>query len=197
MKANEFNMIRILALFMVINLWGCGRQSKEDKLSSEMKAFYGKKILFTDNLFRNKGDDSLAMNPIQHIPYKIVAYIDSVGCTPCALEKLTLWEKYIPRLEQWNVSLLFIVRNSNIGEVEQVVQEFRIPFPIFFDPGGLFETTNRLPANPLFRIFLLNQDNQVIFIGAPIQNEKSWTLFEKTMQRLIANKNQLPGLIKQ
>lgn len=31
MKANEFNMIRILALFMVINLWGCCRQSKEDK----------------------------------------------------------------------------------------------------------------------------------------------------------------------
>lgn len=32
MKANEFNMIRILALFMVINLWGCCGQWKEDKL---------------------------------------------------------------------------------------------------------------------------------------------------------------------
>lgn len=28
MKANEFNMNRILALFMVINLWGCCGQWK-------------------------------------------------------------------------------------------------------------------------------------------------------------------------
>lgn len=84
-----------------------------------------------------------------------------------------------------------------LGRSNRSFKNFEYRFPIFFDPDGIFETTNRLPANPLLRIFLLNQDNQVIFIGAPIQNEKSWTLFEKTMQRLIANKNQLPGLIEQ
>lgn len=173
-------MNRLVIIFIVFFLCGCFKQSKKDKLVSEMRAFYGREISFTDNLFLSKGNDSILTECLT-APYKIIAYVDSVRCTPCALEKMTLWEKYTPKLEAWNISLLFIVRNSNIDEVEETVKELQIPFPILFDVNGEFEYKNQLPADPLLRIFLLNQDNQVIFIGAPIQNEKSWTLFEKTM----------------
>ena len=189
-------MNKFILIFISFIIFSCVKQPKETDLTLEMKRFYGKKVSFTDNLIYSQKKDSLQLSNLLIKPYKLIVYVDSAACTPCSLEKMTLWKKYNKELIKLNVTLIFMICHSNIHKINDILHELQIINPVFLDVNGVFAKINQLPKNPELRTFLLNPDNQIIFIGAPIQNEKSWILFEKIMNKLIANNNQLPGLSK-
>ena len=40
---------------------------------------------------------------------------------------------------------------------------------------------NQFPAEPAFQTFLLDSLNRVLLIGSPVENDKIWTLYQRSL----------------
>lgn len=182
--------IVLLAIFTVV--FSCKEKTKKNRLAIELKAFYGQTVTFPEELKSASGQ----LPDFKDYPgsqnYKIIAYIDSAACTPCTLQTFTLWKNFTEKLEESNTRLIIILKSDRVREIQEILTYYDIDFPAFTDPEGHFRTVNRLPENPLLHTFLVDKNNRVAFVGSPIQNEKSWLLFQKTITQLNGNHGVLP-----
>lgn len=49
-----------------------------------------------------------------------------------------------------------------------------LSYPIYMDTTGVFRRTNpQLPSNPMLHTFLLDENNEVLAVGNPLENEKN------------------------
>lgn len=58
-----------------------------------------------------------------------------------------------------------------------------LPYPIYMDTTGIFHRTNpQLPSNPMLHTFLLDENNEVLVVGNPLENEKIDRMFWRTVK---------------
>ena len=73
-------------------------ESEKERLNRLVKEWEGKEILFpTNSTFTIQGKDTVDFD-FKDADYKIVTYIDSIGCTSCKLQ-LHNWKKLMERVE--------------------------------------------------------------------------------------------------
>ena len=49
---------------------------------------------------------------------------------------------------------------------------------------GDMQKINQFPAEPAFQTFLLDSLNRVLLIGSPVENDKIWTLYQRSLSSL-------------
>ena len=54
-------------------------------------------------------------------------------------------------------------------------------YPLFYDYKNKVGELNMFSKEPRFQTFLLNQNNEVILIGNPIDNKYLWNLYKQTI----------------
>ena len=86
---NMFNKICSL-LFLAGVLFSC-QESEKERISRLVKEWDGKEIVFPDRpVFTIQGRDTVSC-PSGNFPYKVLTYIDSLGCASCKLQ-LPRWK---------------------------------------------------------------------------------------------------------
>ena len=124
----------------------------------------GKEILFpTQSIFTIQGRDTVDFDFID-ADYKIVTYVDSVGCMGCKLF-LSRWKSFITQVESIvdkKIVFLFYIHSSKKDETSYVTRRESFNYPICIDEWNEFYSLNPFPLEKNYVSFLLDNENRII-----------------------------------
>jgi len=170
----------ILLVILVLSIQSC---SKKKYQVESMIDYWNKKEIFIPKVlkFKSIGRDTNCL-PILNHKYKVLVYIDSLGCTACHLE-MPEWAKFMEscKSKAYDVSYLFVVQSNRYFDFEHKLKIYGFTYPIIYDPKDEFNKLNKFPKEDKYRTFLLDERNRVIIIGSPLNNEKIRALYETVL----------------
>ena len=101
----------LVGILSIVCFFSCQDKERE-RFSNLVHDWQGKEILFPDSLvFARFGTDTVDNILSPDAPYKILVYIDSLGCTTCKLQ-LDRWKEFIAYVDSaTNDRIPFCFRN--------------------------------------------------------------------------------------
>jgi glutaredoxin len=120
---------------------------------------------------------------MQEHEYMAVVYVDSVTCTSCKFNNLTMWKHLEKNLEKNNTGVLFVIRNSDEQSVIEALKSNKLTFPFIFDNGGKFKANNEIFKFARSNVFVMDRNKNVIMAESPIENEQTWAMFLKRVKK--------------
>lgn len=161
----------VLGLCVCLLVSSC-EESEKERLSRLVKEWEGKEILFpTHSTFTIQGKDTVDFQ-FQGAEYKVVTYVDSVGCTSCKLQ-LHRWKEFLSEVDSLtngNVSFLFYFHPKDMKELRYLTRRDAFTHPVCFDEKDEFNQLNHFPSEMMFQTFLLDERNRVVALGNPVLN---------------------------
>lgn len=144
----------------------------------------GREIIYSPNMqFTLQGHDTLNLDLIK-CKYKIVTYVDSVGCVSCKLN-LQKWMDFASEIDSISlngVCFQFIFQPYRLNELLLMLKQSQFKLPVCIDLKNQFSQLNNFPEDEDFHSFLLDQYNKVIAIGNPTFNFKIREFYLKIIQ---------------
>lgn len=170
----------ILGLFI---LSGC---SDERKTKAELEDLYGRAV--TINLSemecRHSAVDTIPVDDNLKAKFTFVNFVDTTQCSPCTLNKMYQWNKYIEKLRKKGVKFVFIFEPSKalLEDVYLSIESSGLKNPIYVDTSYVFSKDNDfIPQDAKYHSFLLDDEGQIIIVGNPLLNQKVEKLIDKTI----------------
>jgi hypothetical protein len=182
----KFLLFLLSIIFFTLSLTTC-KDKKIVEMESAMQEWMGRAIIFPDIMptmshIRNK--DTLKY-VVTGDKYKIVLYIDSIGCTKCKIG-LQAWKAYIREVNS-EVDFLFYFHPKNEKELIFALKNELFNYPIYFDRNDELNKFNHFPTNPMLQCFLLDKNNKVLAIGNPANNPQIWMLYKEIISGEVSN----------
>lgn len=160
------------------------KESDKDKITRLVKEWEGKEIHFPPrSIFTIQGKDTVDF-PFEKAEYKIVTYVDSIGCISCKLQ-LPRWKSFIHTVDSIShvkVPFVFYFHAKTIKELRYVTRRDDFHYPICLDIKDEFNSINHLPSEMLLQTFLLDKDNKIIAMGNPVHNPKIKELYLQILE---------------
>lgn len=125
---------------------------------------------------------------------KIVAYSDSMACSSCAVDKLYTWLDMIKKTEPYgekiNYNFIFCPKKEERENVEFAIKTLaHFNYPVYVDTLGLFEGLNpQIPHIANLHTFFLDENNNVLLVGNPINNKKIEKLFWQIVEEKLGKR---------
>lgn len=171
----EINIIGyILLVFIATILSSCKEKNQTKEIVKIITEWQNKKIIFPDNMiFSNNGQDSLDYI-IPQSDYKILLYVDSIGCVSCNLN-LNQWSKFISEIDSLTsnqVPVLMFFHPKDKREILYLLKRDAITTPVCLDMDDKLNSINNFPSRNDFQCFLLDKNDKVVGVGNPISNPK-------------------------
>lgn len=161
----------VLGLCVCLLVSSC-EESEKERLSRLVIEWEGKEILFpTHSTFTIQGKDTVDFQ-FQDAEYKVVTYVDSIGCTSCKLQ-LHRWKEFLSEVDSLtngNVSFLFYFHPKDMKELRYFTRRDAFTHPVCFDEKDEFNQLNHFPSEMMFQTFLLDERNRVVALGNPVLN---------------------------
>jgi len=177
-------MRRITFFILIIGVLLCFvsacKNKHEKKLVVELRRFKEKTITLPDNMIAKSCDEQVPPDTtLLCCPLKMVVYVNQDGCQRCKLWSLLPIYMFILENQYLvNFGVVIILNTSDMETAYNVLTEMRFCKTVFYDLNGTFEHLNpHLPANEQFHTFLLNEDNRIVLVGNPVQNEQLKKLY--------------------
>lgn len=174
--------MRCLYLLLTIScFYSC--KDRRDDITQLVNKWEDKEIVFpAHSIFTVQGRDTVSFS-FSDANYKIVSYIDSVGCTGCKLH-LPRWRRFmyeVDTLMNASVPFVFYFHPKNIEDLRYIIRRDTFTHPVCLDVSDKFNILNHFPSEKAFQTFLLNKKNKIIAIGNPILNPKVKELYLKIL----------------
>ena len=174
-------LLKWLVCLCVIPFLASCAESDKERLSKLVNEWERKEILFpTHSTFTIQGKDTVDFE-FKDADYKVVTYVDSVGCTSCKLQ-LPRWKELIAEVDSLtdeNVPFLFYFHPKDVRELRYFTKVDAFTYPICFDEKDNFNRLNRFPSEMMFQTFLLDKENKVVALGNPVLNPMVKELYLK------------------
>ena len=159
-------------LLMLCLLAAC-QDSDKQRLTRLVEEWDGKEVVFPPQaVFTVQGKDTVAFR-WQDSPYRIVTYVDSIGCASCKLQ-LPKWKQLMVETDslfgKGRLEYVFFFHPKDVRELSYLTRRDGFTHPVCFDREDAFNRLNRFPSEMALQTFLLNGDNRVIAIGNPVHN---------------------------
>ena len=168
-------LVGIVALMFITS---CNETEKE-RINRLVKEWEGKEIKFPPHsTFIVLGKDTVDFT-FNDADYKILTYVDSVGCTSCKLH-LSRWKELIHSVDSLSggkVPFLFYFHPTDMRELRNFVYSETFSYPVCFDEKDELNRLNSFPTELAFQTFLLDRNNKVIAIGNPTYGPKIKNLY--------------------
>ena len=136
----------------------------------------------THSIFTIQGKDTVDFS-LADADYKVVTYIDSVGCTSCKLQ-LPRWKQFMQEVDSTlnrPVPFVFYFHPKDMKELRYITRRDAFVYPVCFDEMDDFNQLNQFPGEMTFQTFLLDKDNKVVAMGNPVHNPKVKELYLKVL----------------
>ncbi len=177
-------------LYPLFLLASCSGESGSVK--QEMASLLSHPIeICQDAMITVRGRDSLVQDYFAS-DFKMVVYTDSMGCSSCALQSLYRWEDLIEYAEQFDGALkyYFIFNPPKSENIRMALRTSMLDYPMLLDSLGEFERLNpHLPRNKAMHTFLLDEDNNVVLVGNPLNNPE----IEKMLKTIVEERLKTPS----
>lgn len=174
--------IVVFFLIFVVLLSSCKRTQQEE-IADIYAEWMGKQIIMPQNpIFTIDAKDTVTVEYKNN--YKIVMYVDSIGCLSCHLP-LKTWEHFshtVDSLVGRHVPTLIFVNVTKLRDIGMVLERHDYHRPICIDTKDEFNQLNKFPKYEIFRCFLLDENNKVVLVGNPTQNAKVAELYLKAIK---------------
>lgn len=176
-------MNRILYISLSVILFISCENKDREILVKLMQEWKGREILYPNDMhFFMQGRDTLNADSI--CMYKIITYIDSIGCMSCKLG-LSQWQDFAVNVDSIfpnTVHFQFVFQPYKLNEIRLLLKRERFNHSVYIDKNNKFNKLNKFPSNMNFQTFLLDRNNRVIAIGNPIYNPKVKELYLKIIK---------------
>ena len=177
------NFRNFIIIFILFSLFSCGNQKKEDVVAL-LQTWSGREILFPANpVFTVQGKDTIDFSMLGK--YKILTYVDSVGCISCKLQ-LGKWRTFMEEVDSLgmnSVKFLFFFSPEKRRDLLITLKSEIFTYPVCIDKENSLNELNHFPATDMnFHTFLLDEDNKVLAMGNPIHNPKVKELYFRIIQ---------------
>ena len=113
--------------------------------------------------------------------YKILTYVDSVGCLSCKLQ-LDRWKELMEDGGFSGVDFLFFFSPEKMRDIVGTLRAEGFTHPVCIDRDNRLNRLNHFPADPTFQTLLLDKDNRVLAVGNPVHNPKVKELYLKIIR---------------
>lgn len=146
-----------------------------------MNEWQGKQIVFPENLIFTRYLTDTTDYRIPQSEYKVLVYVDSIGCTSCKLQ-LHKWKElidYTDSVTQNKVPFLFFFHPKDAKEIRYLLKRDGFDRPICIDLDDRLNKLNKFPADMTFQTFLLDKNNKVSVLGNPVHNTAVKDLYLK------------------
>ncbi len=168
-----------LYLLLLLSYFCSCQESREEAMLRLVNEWNGKEVKFPSrSVFTIQGRDTVDFE-YAGADYKIVTYIDSVGCTSCKLQ-LSRWKELMAEVDSLmdgNVPFLFYFHPKDVRELRYLTRRDGFTYPVCFDKEDGLNRLNRFPSDMAFQTFLLDKDNKVVAMGNPVLNPKVKELY--------------------
>jgi len=172
-------MRKIVTLIMCVWILASCQESREEAMLRLVNEWNGKEIKFPSrSVFTIQGKDTVDFGFVD-ADYKVVTYIDSVGCTSCKLQ-LPRWKKLVEEVDSLtggSVPFLFYFHPKDLKELRYYTRRDDFTYPVCFDEKDELNQQNQFPSDMTFHTFLLDRDNKVVAMGNPVLNPKVKELY--------------------
>ena len=149
-----------------------------------VKEWQGKEIRFPEKpVFTRFVTDTTDYRIPAAADYKVVVYVDSIGCVSCKLQ-LRKWKEFIAQVDSatdGNVPFLFFFQSKDNDELRYILRRDNFTLPVCIDTDNHFYKLNHFPGEMTFQSFLVDRDNHVKVIGNPIHNLSVRDLYLKEL----------------
>ena len=173
-------MRTIVGIICIVLFTACS-ESREEAVYRLVKEWTGKEIKFPErSVFTVQGKDTVDFT-YQDADYKVLVYVDSIGCTSCKLQ-LDRWKKVINEMTEEtgkDIPFLFFFHPKDMKELRYLTRRDSFTYPVCFDEVDELNALNRFPSDMTFQTFLLDKDNKVVSVGNPVHNPKVKELYLK------------------
>lgn len=178
--------MKLLNLFILLLLpifFSCKNEQKEreKQIAQLVKEWQGKEIVFPDNLIFTRYVTDTTDYQIPNSEYKVLIYVDSIGCTSCKLQ-LHKWKElveYADSVAQKKVPFLFFFHSKDYKEIRYLLKRDGFDRPVCIDLEDRLNKQNKFPADMTFQTFLLDKNNKVAVLGNPVHNTAVRDLYLK------------------
>ena len=174
-------LLKWLVCLCVIPFLASCAESHKERLGKLVNEWERKEILFpTHSTFTIQGKDTVDFE-FRNADYKVVAYVDSAGCTGCKLQ-LPRWKELIAEVDSMtdgSVPFLFYFHPKDLKELKYLTRREGFVYPVCFDEKDDFNRLNRFPSEMMFQTFLLDKENKVVALGNPVLSPKVKELYLK------------------
>ena len=144
----------IFIIFSSLSLFSCSDDKKHD-IEVLVKEWNNKEIRFPENpVFTRYVTDTIPYR-IPKADYKVVVFVDSVGCISCKLQ-LPRWKKFmheVDSLSDGNVPFVFFFQTKDVRELRYILRRDNFSHPVCIDTEDRFYRLNRFPGNMMFQTF--------------------------------------------
>lgn len=167
------------------------RETEKERITRLVSEWQGKEILFPEDMVFTRYISDTVNYQIPESDYKILVYVDSIGCTSCKLQ-LHKWKELMNKIYSTvtnNISFIFVFHPKDLKEIEYLLKRDQFDIPIYMDWDDRFNKLNQFPSDITFQTFLLNRENKVIILGNPIHNLAVKDLYLKEISENELNKN--------
>ena len=168
---------------MCVWLLASCQESKEEAMFRLVNEWNGKEIIFpSHSTFTVQGKDTVDFS-FADADYKVLTYIDSVGCASCKLQ-LPRWKEWVHEVDSLTggkVPFIFYFHPKDMKELRYLTRRDGFSYPVCFDEKDELNRLNRFPTEMTFQTFLLDRDNRVVAIGNPVHNPKVKDLYLSLM----------------
>ena len=140
--------MRCLCLLLcVLALFSSCKESEKDKIARLVEEWEGKEILFpARSVFTIQGKDTVNFSFVD-ADYKVVTYIDSVGCTSCKLQ-LPRWKLFMQEVDSTlnrPIPFVFYFHPKDMKELRYITRRDAFIYPVCFDEMDDFNRLNHFP----------------------------------------------------
>ena len=168
----------LFVICSVLLLASCGETEKE-RINRLVKEWEGKEILLpSHSTFTVQGKDTVDFTFVD-ADYKVLIYIDSVGCTSCKLQ-LHRWKEWMAEVDSLtgsSVPFLFYFHPKDMKELRLLTRRDTFKYPVCFDEKDELNSLNHFPSDMTFQTFLIDRNNKVVAMGNPIHAPKVKELY--------------------
>ena len=169
----------VVTLIMCVWVLASCQESREEAMHRLVSEWSGKEIKFPyRSVFTIQGKDTVDFE-FGDADYKVITYIDSVGCTSCKLQ-LPRWKKLVEEVDSitnGSVPFLFYFHPKDMKELRYLTRRDGFTYPVCLDEKDELNGLNRFPSDMTFQTFLLDKDNKVVAMGNPVLNPKIKDLY--------------------
>ena len=174
----------LIILLLTIFLSACQDKQKEI-ITLLVKEWQGKQILIPENMVFTRFASDTTNFVIPTSDYKVLVFVDSIGCTSCKLQ-LSRWKEFIrytDSISQKNIPFLFFFQFDDQWEIHSLLIRENFDKPICLDRSDSLNQLNHFPKDIRFQVFLLDKNNKVVVIGNPVHNPNVKELYLEEISR--------------
>ena len=178
----------ILILFSFLFFFSCSNVKKK-QVEILVNEWNNKEICFPAHPVFTRQLTDTVLYRIPKSDYKVVVFVDSVGCVSCKLQ-LSRWKEFMHEVDSLSdgaVPFIFFFQSKDLRELRYILKCDGFSHPVCIDTDDEFNRLNHFPGEMMFQTFLVDSENRVKVIGNPIHNLSVKDLYLKELTGMKSN----------